>query len=94
MVGQRVWGAHADVKASEDLSWKLSYEDFEDVAGREKREGNAELKYQIDESLALELGAKCSVSMDISKVWVIRLVDDAFRIGGRDALGKVEPIGW
>lgn len=57
-IGQRVWGAHAEVKASDYLSWRLAYEDYRDDGGKEKREGNAEVEYRFDKTLALRMGVK------------------------------------
>lgn len=57
-ITQRVWGAYAEVEATDKLSWRLAYEDFEDAAGKEKREGNAEFEYRFDETLALRMGVK------------------------------------
>jgi len=57
-ITQRVWGAHAELSVNDALSWRLAYEDFKDEAGKEKREGNAEIEYRFDETLALRMGVK------------------------------------
>lgn len=57
-IQQRIWGAHADVEINDTFSYRLNYEDFEDKAGKAKREGNAEVETKFDETLALRLGVK------------------------------------
>ena len=57
-IGQRVWGAHADVKVDEYLRYRLAYEDFNDDAGKLKREGDAEVEFTIAPQWLLALGVK------------------------------------
>lgn len=57
-VAQRIWGAHADFEANDYLSYRLNYEDFKDVSGKTKIEGNAEVEAKFNENVALRIGAK------------------------------------
>ncbi len=57
-IGQRVWGAFADVKIDEYLSYRLAYEDFNDDAGKVKREGDAEVEFAVAPGWLLALGVK------------------------------------
>lgn len=57
-IEQRVWGAFANVELSEDLRYRLGYEDFEDKAGKVKREGDAEIEFTVAPDWSLALGAK------------------------------------
>lgn len=57
-VDEELWGLSLRVEASEQLSYRFYYDDFEDAAGRTKREGGAELRYDISDRLALDLGVE------------------------------------
>ncbi len=57
-ITQTIWGAHAKGHLREDLRFLLQYEDFEDAAGKSKREGDAELEYDLDPFWTIGLGIK------------------------------------
>ena len=48
---EELWGFFADVQTSEELSWRLYYDDFEDDDGKVVREGGGELNWQQTDRL-------------------------------------------
>jgi len=57
-VTQRIWGAYAKGHIREDLRFLLKYEDFEDDNGQAKREGDAEIDYDLNQFWTIGLGIK------------------------------------
>ncbi|MCF6321897.1 MAG: porin [Rhizobiaceae bacterium] len=57
-IEQRVWGAFANVQVNEDLRYRFGYEDFQDQAGKLKREGDGEVEFTLTPDWKLALGAK------------------------------------
>lgn len=57
-VGQRVWGAFADIEFSETFRYRLGYEEFRDDAGRSNREIDAEVEFALDPHWQLAFGGK------------------------------------
>ena len=57
-VTQRIWGAYAKGNIREDVRFLLNYEDFEDNNGQEKREGDAQLEFDLNEFWTIGMGVK------------------------------------
>ncbi|MGL4487995.1 MAG: TonB-dependent receptor, partial [Rhizobiaceae bacterium] len=57
-VDQTVWGFDARFKVGDKTEFYGSYEDFGDAKGKTKREGNAEVTYEINEYWKASLGVK------------------------------------
>lgn len=52
---RRIWGGFADVSITDDVSLKLTFDDFHDAEGQTKRNGNATVTWQIDEAWKLSV---------------------------------------
>lgn len=55
---QTTWGADANVALNDYITLKASYEDFSDEGGQDKREGTADIEYQINEYWKVAFGAR------------------------------------
>ncbi len=57
-IGQKTWGAYADIEVDETLRYSLGYEEFKDDAGKSSREVDAEVEFALDPHWQLAIGAK------------------------------------
>lgn len=55
---QRVWSAFANVALTDRLTVKADYEDYSDAQTRDKREGTADIEYQINEYWKMAFGVR------------------------------------
>lgn len=57
-IDQRIWGAHAEIDLTTRTALKLTYDDFEDAAGKQKRLGSASVTFKFDERWQIALGVE------------------------------------
>ena len=57
-VTQKIWGVFADVDVTDEVRYRIAYEDFADEAGRVKREAEAEVEYKFAPDWSVTFGGK------------------------------------
>lgn len=63
-VNQRIWGVFAEYDVSSALTLKATHDDYEDAAGKVKRDSGVELAYQMSEYWKAEFGVKYTELLD------------------------------